>query len=87
MQNSTDSEEAITKEILDTLERSKALRDKNAAGHVTAEHFHSYEYLLSLLARRQALTNETLERLTRDIKILTWVVVGLTLVTVIRLFI
>ncbi len=87
MPNNTDSEEIITREIHETLELSKVLRDRSPSGEVTAEHFHSYEYLVSLLARRQALSNRTLEKLTRDIKVLTWVVVVLTVVTVVKLFI
>jgi hypothetical protein len=70
----------LPKDIQDTLDRSKALRDlakrpDKTYGPVTAEHFHSYEYLVSLLARRQDESNRLIEGLTKDIKFLTWVLV------------
>ena len=75
MTRSNDTEEKITTEIHQTLERSKLLRDKNPAGSITADHFHSYEYLISLLGRRQALSNRSLEKLTVRIFVLTIAVI------------
>ena len=82
MTKSHDTEEIVTTEINKTLERSKALRDKNPTGGVTAEHFHSYEYLVSLLARRQALSNQSLEKLTNRIFALTMAVIVIGLVQI-----
>jgi hypothetical protein len=82
MIKSKDTEEIITTEIHHTLERSKSLRDKNPTGSITAEHFHSYEYLLPLLARRQALSNQSLEKLTIRIFVLTIAVILIGLVQI-----
>jgi len=77
MTKSNDTEDIVTKEIHDTLERSKTLFSKNPLGNITAEHFHSFEYLVSLLGRRQALSNKSLEKLTVWIIILTIAVIVL----------
>ena len=77
MTKSNDNEDIVTNEIHETLKRSKELRDKNPSGGITAEHFHSYEYLVSLLARRQALSNRSIERLTFWIIVLTIAVIVL----------
>lgn len=71
MTKSNDNEEIIKREIHQTLENSKNYRDNNPKCIITAEHFHNYEYLISLLGRRQALSNESLEKLTVWVNILT----------------
>lgn len=77
-----DTEDIITTEIHKTLERSKELFKKNPGG-ITAEHFHSYEYLVSLLGRRQALSNESLKKLTNRIFGLTIAVIVIGLVQIV----
>jgi len=82
MTKNKDTEENITTEIHLTLERSKSLRDENPMSSITADHFHSYEYLISLLGRRQALSNESLEKLTNRIFFLTIAVIVLGLIQI-----
>ena len=83
MIKSNDTEETITTEIHQTLERSKSLRNKNPIGSITAEHFHSYEYLVSLLGRRQALSNQSLEKLTNRIFALTIAVIVIGIIQIV----
>ena len=73
----------ISEDIHCTIERSKAHREKaklpdGRYGPVTAEHFHSFEYLFYLSARRQHETNEAIDRLT---KVLVSLTVALFLLT------
>ena len=78
-----DTDEIIRKEIKDTLEKSKKLQSDKPNSTVTAEHFHSYEYLISLLARRQAISNYSLDKMTRQLLVLTWVVVGIGVIQIV----
>lgn len=65
-----------------TLERSKEIRDAGIVGDryglLTSEHFHSFEYLVSLIAKRQDESNKSLDRLTKSLVALTVVLLILT---------
>ena len=72
----------IEDDIKGTLERSKAIRDASIRngeyGKVTAEHFHSYEYLVSLIAERQKISDGKIDRLTFIIAVMTFLTLIIT---------
>ena len=72
----------IEDDIKGTLDRSEAIRDASIRngeyGPITSEHFHSYEYLVSLIAERQKESDKKLDRLTVIIAIMTFLTLAIT---------